>query len=337
MLQEPDGLDGFRALLGALPISDRSVRVAAAKRERNLTKPIGALGRLEELAIWYAGWRGLARPEISAPQVVVFAANHGIAAQGVSAFPTDVTEQMVWNFAKGGAAINQLTKVAGARLAVHALDLHLPTEDFTKAPAMTESELLDALRCGWRAVSEPTDLLVLGEMGIGNTASASALANALYGGSAADWTGRGTGIDDAGYSAKIKAVSEGVARHAGHGDGIETLRRLGGREIAAIAGAITAARLLRIPVILDGFICCAAAACLKAVSADALDHTVAGHQSAEHAHGRMLDRLGMKPLLDLGLRLGEGTGAALAIGIVRSAVACHSGMASFAEAGVSEG
>ncbi|MCU9839210.1 nicotinate-nucleotide--dimethylbenzimidazole phosphoribosyltransferase [Ruegeria sp. WL0004] len=336
MLPTLTDLDQFRDLLVNAPGPDSAARAGAEARNGQLTKPPGALGRLEDLAIWYAGWRGDARPRIEAPQVIVFAGNHGVTAQGVSAFPAEVTVQMVMNFEHGGAAINQLARAAGARMDVHALELDRPTQDFTQAPAMTEAELLTALQTGWAAVDPAADLLVVGEMGIGNTTPAAAIAHALYGGAAGDWTGRGTGVDDAGLANKTRVVAEGVALHTSR-DGLEVLRCLGGRELAAMAGAIAAARQLRIPVILDGFICTAAAATLVAVSADALDHAVAGHQSAEGAHGTLLEKLGKQALLSLGLRLGEGSGAALAINIVKSAVACHSGMATFAEAGVSDG
>ncbi|NOC44996.1 nicotinate-nucleotide--dimethylbenzimidazole phosphoribosyltransferase [Ruegeria sp. HKCCD7559] len=336
MLPELNDLNAFRAALAAAPGPDATAAQGAAERNGQLTKPPGALGRLEDLAIWYAGWRGDARPKIAAPQVIVFAGNHGVTAQGVSAFPSEVTVQMVMNFEHGGAAINQLARAAGATMDVHALDLDNPTADFTRAPAMTEAELLDALRTGWQAVDPQADLLVVGEMGIGNTTPAAAIACALFGGDAADWTGRGTGVDDAGLTNKTRVVAEGVALHRSE-DGLEILRCLGGREIAAMAGAIAAARILRIPVILDGFICTAAAACLWRLSDTALDHAVAGHQSAEAAHGAVLVKLGKEPLLSLGLRLGEGSGGALAINILKSAVACHSGMATFAEAGVSDG
>jgi len=336
MLPELNDLNAFRAALAAAPGPDATAAQGAAERNGQLTKPPGALGRLEDLAIWYAGWRGDARPQIAAPQVIVFAGNHGVTAQGVSAFPSEVTVQMVMNFEHGGAAINQLARAAGAAMDVHALDLDNPTADFTKAPAMTEDELLDALRTGWQAVNPQADLLVVGEMGIGNTTPAAAIACTLFGGDAADWTGRGTGVDDAGLTNKTRVVAEGVALHRSE-DGLEILRCLGGREIAAMAGAIAAARILRIPVILDGFICSAAAACLWRLSDTALDHAVAGHQSAEAAHGAVLAKLGKEPLLSLGLRLGEGSGGALAINILKSAVACHSGMATFAEAGVSDG
>ncbi len=336
MLPDLKDLNSFRDLLSNAPGPDSAATQGAEERNGQLTKPPGALGRLEDLAIWYAGWRGDARPQVSAPQVIVFAGNHGVTAQGVSAFPAEVTEQMVLNFQHGGAAINQLAKSAGAKLDVYALELDRPTADFTQAPAMSEDELLEALRAGWNAVDAGSDLLVVGEMGIGNTTPAAAIACALFGGDAADWTGRGTGVDDAGLTNKTRVVAEGVALHGGSNDGLEILRCLGGREIAAMAGAIAAARVLRIPVVLDGFICSAAAACLAQSASGSLDHTVAGHQSAEGAHGAMLEKLGKAPLLSLGLRLGEGSGAALAINIVKSAVACHSGMATFAEAGVSD-
>ncbi|SLN29107.1 nicotinate-nucleotide--dimethylbenzimidazole phosphoribosyltransferase [Ruegeria meonggei] len=337
MLPELSDMKTFREALNGDSGPDEAALQGAADRNGQLTKPPGALGRLEDLAIWYAGWRGDARPLISAPQVIVFAGNHGVTAQGVSAFPPEVTVQMVMNFEHGGAAINQLAKAAGATMDVHALELDRPTADFTTGPAMTETELVQALRVGWTAVDPNADLLVVGEMGIGNTTPAAAIACALYGGDAADWTGRGTGVDDAGLANKTRVVAEGVTLHADSGDGLDILRCLGGREIAAMAGAIAAARILRIPVVLDGFICSAAAACLANVRSDALDHAVAGHQSAEGAHGAVLAQLGKKPLLDLGLRLGEGSGGALAINILKSAVACHSGMATFAEAGVSDG
>jgi len=331
-------LDGFRALLSDLPEADQTALNKAAARDAVLTKPPGALGKLEDLALWYAGWRGEIRPEVRAPQILIFAANHGVAALGVSAFPAEVTAQMVLNFESGGAAINQLADVAGASLAVHALELERPTADFTQGPAMQESDFVDALAVGWKAVDPAADLLVCGEMGIANTTSAAAVALALFGGQAADWTGRGTGVDDAGLALKTQVVEAGVAKNPeALRDGLEALRCLGGRELAAMAGAILRARHLRIPVLLDGFICSAAAACLEGVRPGALDHAIAGHVSAEAAHGEILRHLGKAPLLSLGLRLGEGSGAALAISIVKAALACHSRMSTFAEAGVSDG
>ncbi len=331
-------LDEFASLLRDLPGPDEAAQAAARTRDAVLTEPPGALGQLEDLAEWVAGWRGEARPEIRHPQVIVFAGNHGVTVRGVSAFPAEVTAQMVLNFEAGGAAINQLAKLNGARMDVVALSLDTPTADFTTGPAMTEAEVIEALRAGWNAVDETADLLVTGEMGIGNTTSAAAIAFALYGGAAADWTGAGTGVDASGISLKTRVVEEGLARNPeAKGNGLRALQRLGGRELAAMAGAIARARVLRIPVILDGFICCAAAACLEVAHSGALDHCVAGHMSAEAAHGALLGKLGKCPLLSLGMRLGEGSGAALAIGVLKGALACHSGMSTFAEAGVSDG
>ena len=338
MTQSLPTLDSLRTALRDLPAPDASAVQAAMARNGQLTKPPGALGRLEDLSIWMAGWQGTDRPHVDAPQVIVFAGNHGVTARGVSAFPAAVTEQMVLNFRAGGAAINQLARPFGARMDVHALTLDRPTADFTASPAMTEAELLEAMRTGWDAVDPAADLLVTGEMGIGNTTSAAALAHAICGGAAADWVGRGTGVDDAGLALKAQVVAEGVALHPqARTDGIEALRCLGGRELAAMAGAILRARHLRIPVLLDGFICTAAAACLDAAQTGALDHCLAAHVSAESGHAPLLAHLGKAPILSLGLRLGEGSGAALAIGVIKGAVACHSGMATFAEAGVSEG
>ena len=329
-------LDSFRAVVAAQPAPDATAGAAAAARNGQLTKPPGSLGRLEDLAIWLAGWQGRERPQASAPQVVIFAGNHGIAARGVSAFPPEVTVQMVANFRHGGAAINQLCRAYGASMTVHALDLDRPTADFTASPAMTEAEVIAALTTGWNAVDPKAHLLVTGEMGIGNTTSAAAIAAALLGGAPEDWVGRGTGVDDHGLARKAEAVRTGLATHAAAlSDPLQVLRCLGGREIAAMAGAIARARSERIAVVLDGFICCAAALVLERAQPGALDHCLAGHISAEAGHGRLLDALGKQPLLNLGLRLGEGSGAALALGVVQGAVACHSGMATFAEAGVS--
>lgn len=337
MTQEFATLPDFRAALVNHASVDQAACDAARAHDAQLTKPPGALGRLEDLAFWYRGWRGGEVAEITAPQVIVFAGNHGVAARGVSAFPAEVTAQMVMNFEHGGAAINQIARVNGATLDVVALDLDHPTHDFTQEAAMSEDAVVAALNAGWAAVKPDADLLVVGEMGIANTTSAAALACALLGGEAGDWTGRGTGVDDAGLTLKTQVVGEGVALHAGQGDGLETLRRLGGRELAGMVGAMARARALRIPVILDGFICCAAALTLAHTQEGALDHAVAGHLSAEGGHGRLLDALGKEPLLQLGLRLGEASGAAMAIAVLKGAMACHASMATFAQAGVSDG
>ena len=336
MTHRPATLTDIRALLATLPVADDAATQAAVARNGQLTKPPGALGRLEDLAIWLAGWQGTQTPRIQSPQIAIFAGNHGVVAQGVSAFPPEVTVQMVANFTHGGAAINQLAKTFGATMTVNAIDLDRPTADFTQTDAMSEADLLAALLVGWDAVDPKADLLVPGEMGIGNTTAAAAISCALFGGAPEDWVGRGTGVDDAGLARKAKAVREGVARLTSR-DPLAVLASVGGREVAAMAGAMLHARILRIPVILDGFIACSAAAILHKAAPGALDHCVAGHASAEAAHTRLLTALDKQPLLSLGLRLGEGSGAALAIGIVQSAAACHSGMATFAEAGVAAG
>ena len=326
--------DDIRALLSNLPTVDDRALAAARDREAQLTKPAGSLGRLEEIAEFLASWQG-GPPHVDAPLVAVFAGNHGVVAQGVSPYPASVTQAMVANFTSGGAAINQICKTFDISLKVYELALEQPTGDITREPALDERDCAATMAFGMEALASKPDLLSLGEMGIGNTTSAAAICHALYGGRAEDWVGRGTGVDDAGLKRKADAVRAAVALHREHlGDPLEALRRLGGREIAAIAGAILAARIQRVPVLLDGFVVSAAAAVLHALDASALDHCLAAHVSAENAHAEALRRLGKTPLLNLGMRLGEGSGAALAVGIVRAAVACHNGMATFAEAGV---
>jgi len=327
--------DDIRALLRAMPEADAAAAAAARERQAQLTKPAGSLGRLEEIAEWLAAWQGAARPHVDAPLVAIFAGNHGVVAQGVSPFPQSVTQAMVANFSSGGAAINQICKALDISLRVFELALEQPTGDITREPALDEKACAATMAFGMEALAAQPDLLCLGEMGIGNTTVAAAIYHALYGGRAEDWVGRGTGVDDAGLKRKADAVRAAVALHREHlGDPLEVLRRLGGREIAAMAGAILAARIQRVPVLLDGFVVCSAAAVLHALDPSALDHCLAGHVSAESAHAEVLRRLGKRPLVDLGMRLGEGSGAALAVGIVKCAVACHDGMATFDEAGV---
>lgn len=320
-------------LLFCMPDADHEAATAAKARETQLTKPPGALGRLEDLAVWLAMWQGRP-PRVESIHARVFAGNHGISTHGVSAFPAEVTAQMVANFAHGGAAINQLCRAFGVELDVHPIDLAHPTAAMTHAPAMDETEFLAAFNVGYAGELETVDLLCLGEMGIGNTTVAAALCLALFGGDAADWTGPGTGVGGAALAHKTAVVAAAVARHRHARDPLDLLRRLGGREFAAIAGAILAARWARVPVVLDGFVCTAAAAALEVHRPGALDHCLVGHVSTEPGHRRLLDRLDKRPLLDLDMRLGEASGAVLAAAIVRAAAACHGGMATFAEAGV---
>lgn len=330
-------LDELRAACHDLPAGSDTAAEAVARRQDTLTKPQGSLGRLETIAAWLARWQGRDMPRLDRVKVFVFAGNHGVTAQGVSAYPSEVTVQMVANFAGGGAAINQLARIAGAELDVIPLDLDHPTGDFTQMPAMEESAFLAAVSAGYDAVTDDLDLICFGEMGIGNTTPAAAISAGLFGGGAEKWTGRGTGVDDAGLKRKVVAIEAGLKRHAAAlADPLGVAAALGGRELAAIFGATLAARHLGIPVLLDGFVCTAAAAPLAKLHPTGLAHTIAAHVSAESGHRGLLDALGLPPLLDLGMRLGEGSGACLAVNIVRSAMECHAHMASFAEAGVSE-
>jgi len=329
-------LDEIRALMVHLPGPDLEAGTLAATRQAQLTKPAGALGRLEQLAIWLATWQARHPPRIESPRTLVFAGNHGVAARGVSAYPASVTAQMVQNFISGGAAVNQLCRTVDAGLKVYEMNLDTPTCDIVVEPAMSEAECAKAMAYGMMAVEPGIDALALGEMGIGNTTAAAALCAGLFGGPADIWTGPGTGVAGAALEAKRLVVAEAVARHRlAARDPFDMLRRLGGLELAAITGAIMAARLGRVPVVLDGFASTAAAAVLYAADPHALDHCVVGHVSAEPGHRRLLERIGQRPLFDLGMRLGEGSGATLAFAVLKAAVACHNGMATFAEAGVS--
>jgi len=327
----------LRAVCLDLPSGHPAASAAAAQREDTLTKPPKSLGRLEDLVAWLAHWQGHAPPRLDRVDILVFAGNHGVTKQGVSAYPAEVTAQMVANFAAGGAAINQLARAAGARLRVIPLSLEQPTADFTQAPALTEPEFLAAVAAGYNAVSADCDLICLGEMGIGNTTAAAALAAALFGGRGTRWAGRGTGIDDKGLQRKRAVIDRALDRHAALlNDPIKIAAALGGRELAAILGAALAARRQNIPVLLDGFVCTAAVAPLWKLRSDTLAHALAGHVSAEAGHRMLLDELSLKPLVDLNMRLGEASGAAVALLILRAALACHTGMATFAEAGVSD-
>ncbi|MEH3048476.1 nicotinate-nucleotide--dimethylbenzimidazole phosphoribosyltransferase [Sphingomonas adhaesiva] len=327
----------FLDALDRLPSADTAARDAALARQAQLTKPAGSLGRLEEIAVFVAAWQGRERPRIDRGRIAVFAGNHGVAARGVSAFPPAVTAQMVANFDAGGAAINALARAAGLELTVVPLDLDRPTRDIVDAPALNEAEALAALNAGAAAIIPGLDLFIPGEMGIANSTPAAALCAAAFGGDARDWVGPGTGVAGDTLAAKHAAVDAALARHrADATDPFQMLRRLGGRELVAIAGAVVAARMARVPVLLDGFIATAAIAALAAYHPAILDHCLAGHRSAEPGHARLLDRLGLAPLLALDMRLGEASGAAVAAQVVRAALAAHDGMATFAEAGVAD-
>jgi nicotinate-nucleotide--dimethylbenzimidazole phosphoribosyltransferase len=327
--------DDIRTLLKAMPGPNEASRAQVRAREAQLTKPPGALGRLEDVAEFVSVWQKSYPPRAERVVVAVFAGNHGVVAQGVAAYPQAVTAQMVANFQGGGAAVNQICKSFDLGLKVFELALEVPTEDITQGPAMSEKDCAATFAYGMEAIAGGCDLLCIGEMGIGNTTIAAALAHGLFGGKPEDWVGPGTGVDAAGVRRKADAVARAVSLHKAHlNDPLEALRRLGGRELAAMAGAILAARMEGVPVVLDGYVATAAAAVLYKADPSALDHCIAGHCSAEPAHRLLLQKIGKVPLLDLGMRLGEASGAALAAAVVKAAVNCHNNMATFASAGV---
>ncbi len=334
----PATFDEMRRILRDLPGPDLTAQTEVVRRQAELTKPPGSLGRLEEIAEWLAAWQGRAQPRVERPRVAVFAGSHGVARRGVSAYPPEVTQQMVKNFLNGGAAINQLSAAIDADLRIYELDLEHPTEDFTQAPAMSETRAANAMAYGMMAAEPGIDVLCLGEMGIANTTTAATLCAALFGGTGTDWAGPGTGVKGAAFANKIAVIDEALARHKAAiaaREPLALLAAVGGEEFAAIAGAVMAARVGRIPVLLDGYACTAAAAVLYAVDPHALDHCRVAHRSAEPGHTRLLQAIGQRPLLDMDMRLGEASAAALAVPILKAAAACHNGMATFADAGVS--
>jgi nicotinate-nucleotide--dimethylbenzimidazole phosphoribosyltransferase len=327
--------DDIRALLNSMPSMDADAVQQTRLRDAQLTKPPGALGRMEEIVEWIAGWQHRHPPKIERPVVAVFAGNHGVVAQGVAAYPQAVTAQMVANFQSDGAAVNQICKSFDLGLKVFELALEVPTQDITQAAALEEADCAATMAYGMEAIAGGCDLLCIGEMGIGNTTIAAALAHGLFGGKAEDWVGPGTGVDAAGLARKADVVDRAIKLHKDHlADPLEVLRRLGGRELAAMAGAILGARMQNVPVLIDGYVATAAAAVLFKANPTALDHCMVAHVSAEPAHRALLQKIGKSPLLDLGMRLGEASGAALAAGIVKAAVNTHNGMATFASAGV---
>ncbi|MEM6711318.1 MAG: nicotinate-nucleotide--dimethylbenzimidazole phosphoribosyltransferase [Pseudomonadota bacterium] len=329
--------DDVRSIFERMPQPDQHFRTQAALRNANLLKPTGSLGELEAIALFLAGWQGTEKPQVTRPLVALFAGNHGVHAQGVSKWPMEITQTMVDMFMQGGAAINQLCALHGLGLKVFDLALDMPVEDFTQSAAMDEKSCAATIAFGMEAIAGGVDLVCVGEMGIANTTAASAIYAGLFGGDAKDWVGEGAGSDDEQHARKLAAVQKGLERHANQlSDPLEVLRCFGGREIAAMAGTILSARMEKIPVVVDGFVATASAAVLHAIDPAALDHCIFGHVSAEKAHRQALDHMGKPALLDLNMRLGEGTGAALAAMLVKSAASTHSGMATFADIGLPE-
>ncbi|EJF76933.1 nicotinate-nucleotide--dimethylbenzimidazole phosphoribosyltransferase [Bartonella birtlesii] len=322
--------DDFRALLANLPTADAFSITLAKRRQEKLTKAQGALGKLGDIAVWYAGWRGAEKPTVKRPLVAIFSGNHGITEENITPFPQSMTQKMVENFATGGAAINQICIAYDLGLKIFDLALEYPTINITKDAAMDERSAAATMAFGMESIAGGTDLLCIGEMGIGNTAIASALCLALFGGDVEEWTGSGMGSEGEFYQRKIAAVKTAISLHKDHfHDPFEIMRRLGGREIAAMVGAILAARMEKVPVILDGFVTTAAAAILYKMHPRALDHILVGHVSSEKAHRKLLKKIDKEPILDLQIRLGEGAGAAIAAGIVKAAVLTHAQMALF--------
>ena len=326
------------SLLIDLPDPDVAARDAVAARAATVLRPTGALARLDEVAAWLAAWQRTEHPAVDAPRAVVFAADHGVAAAaGVSAYPTEVTVAMLDALEKGAATAAAMTKALDMPLDVVDVGVARPTGDLRFEPAMDEARFDEAVQAGVDAVARAAgaDLLVFGEMGIGNTTAAAAVAATLFDEPASDWCGRGTGLDDEGVARKIEAVDACRARvRSMTDDPIEILRHAGGAELAAIAGGVAEARRRSIPVLLDGYVVTAAVAPLAAARPGALDHVLAGHRSAEPGHRRLLERLDLTPLIELDLRLGEGSGALVAVPIVKLAAVSVVDVATFQEWGL---
>ncbi|MEC4169094.1 MULTISPECIES: nicotinate-nucleotide--dimethylbenzimidazole phosphoribosyltransferase [unclassified Pseudomonas] len=335
---------------------DRDMQAAAAERQQQLTKPAGSLGRLEDLAVQLAGLQGRLKPRVDQLWIGIFAGDHGVVAEGVSAYPQAVTGQMLHNFVSGGAAISVLARQLGAQLdvvdlgtvtpmldlaGVRHLQLGAGTANFATGPAMSDAQGLKALQAGrdsvLRAQAAGSEVFIGGEMGIGNTASASAVASALLDCPASQLTGPGTGLDAAGVSHKARVIDRALALHAGHlDDPLQTLFRLGGFEIAALVGAYVACAQEGVVAVVDGFICTVAAMVAVRMNPDCREWLIFSHRGAEQGHRHVLESLEAEPLLDLGLRLGEGSGAALAVPLMRLACDLHGQMATFAEAAVAD-
>jgi nicotinate-nucleotide--dimethylbenzimidazole phosphoribosyltransferase len=322
-------------LLEDVPGPDEPARLAVRDRASRVLRPAGALARMDEVAVWLAGWQRTTTPEVRAPAATIFVADHGVAVEGVSAYPANVTGQMLEALRSGAATATVMARRAGVHLQVVDVGVGRPTGNIAVEPALTAEGFVRCFEAGRRAVARlRTDLLVLGEMGIGNTTPAAAVSTGLFGPPAEDWTGRGTGVDDDGWARKVAVVDSAARRLETDSGPIEILRQLGGAELAAVAGGTVEARRRSIPVLLDGFGVTASVAPLEVLRPGALEHCLAGHCSAEPGHELLLSKLGMEPLLRLSLRLGEGSGALAAVPLVRLAAACVTDVATFEERGI---
>jgi nicotinate-nucleotide--dimethylbenzimidazole phosphoribosyltransferase len=312
----------FADLRAPLTAPDHAAADRVAQRAARVLRPAGALARLDALAVWLAGWQRTETPRVERPVALVFAADHGVAAAGVSAYPAAITASMLHAFRAGMSSINVMARQLGARVVAVDVGVGRPTGDLRYEPAMDPARFADAVAAGRHAVAAiDADVLVLGEMGIGNTTAAAAVCAALLGRPVEDWVGRGTGVDAGGLARKVAAVATATERIAWITDPAEVLRQVGGAELAAIAGAVLEARRRSLPVVLDGYVTGAAVLPLARAHGDALAHCRAGHCSAEPGHRRVLAALGLTPLLDLDLRLGEGSGAMAAVPLL--ALACR--------------
>jgi nicotinate-nucleotide--dimethylbenzimidazole phosphoribosyltransferase len=316
------------------PIADPSLEARIRARLDSLTKPPGSLGRLEDLALQLGLIQATESPKIGCKAMMIFCADHGVVEEGVSPYPSEVTRQMVANFRSGGAAINVLCRHANIEPVIVDMGVGHPTRNFTREPAMTRAQAEQAIETGFAHAAQ-AETLGAGEMGIGNTTSAAALFSAFSGLDPSETAGRGTGLDDLGLSRKIDVIRRALALHPPANDPIKTVANLGGFEIAAITGLILGAASRRRVVVLDGFITGAAAIVARAIAPASLDYVVFSHCSAERGHKKMLDFLNARPLLNLEMRLGEGSAAALAIGLLESAVNLYTEMATFESASVS--
>ena len=349
-------MDKINQAIDSIKPLDERAMAEARTRQDNLTKPQGSLGQLESLSILIAGIKGEAGPRITHKVIFTLAGDHGVTRSGVSAYPSEVTPQMVYNFLRGGAAINVLARQVGARVIVadlgvaSTLEPHpqlkdkkvgMGTRNMAEGPAMSREEAIRSIEAGMELVevelTKGMDILGTGDMGIGNTTPSSAIAAAITGADVAKVTGRGTGLSDEGWGRKVKMIEKALdINRPNPKDAMDVLSKVGGFEIGGIAGVILAGARYRIPVVIDGFISGAAALIATSLSPEAKPYLIASHQSAEPGHKRILEHLGLKPLLNLDLRLGEGTGAALGIFLVEAGLKILNEMATFAEAGVSE-
>jgi len=317
------------------PPPDDESRRALEERAANVLRPAGALSRLDAVAAWLASWQRTTKPQVNKPAVVVFVADHGVTTEGVSAYPAEVTVAMLRALNEGVATAAAMSRSVGAQLLVVDVGVGDPTGNIAVEPALSEARFTQCFEAGREAVAGlDTDLLIFGEMGIGNTTPAAAVAATLFGGPAEEWTGRGTGVDDETWARKVAAVERARGRVAPDAKPLEILRQVGGAELVAIAGAMIEARSRSIPVLLDGFVVTAAVAPLAVLHPGALDNALAGHRSPEPGHGMLLDKLGLEPLLDLNMRLGEASGALAALPLVRLAATVVVDVATFEEWGL---